>query len=96
MLITRITQGMCIADFEENIEKQYAVIRALEIIGEAAGRISEETKSQIPTIPWADLNGMRNRLIHAYFDLDVQIVWETSQSDIPVLLDQIIRSLEKD
>ena len=63
-----------------------AVLRELEIIGEAAGRISEKTKFFFPDFPWKELIGMRNRLIHAYFDVDHDIVWKTIRDYLPSFL----------
>lgn len=62
---------------------QSAVLRELEIIGEAAGRISEKTKKKFPQVPWKELVGLRNRLIHAYFDVDHDIVWKTIREYLP-------------
>lgn len=73
-------------DFLKDIQCQDAVIRWLEIIGEAAGRISEETRNAIPSLPWSEIVGMRNIMIHDYDDVDIVIVWETTQKDLPNLL----------
>jgi uncharacterized protein with HEPN domain len=62
-----------------------SLIRELEIIGEAASKISAETRSQNTSIPWQDISGMRNRLIHAYFDVDLDTVWSTVSRDLPTL-----------
>ena len=70
---------------------QDAVIRRLEIIGEAARRVSEETRKSLPEVPWNDMTGMRNRLIHRYDDIDMAILWDTICSNISPL----IISLEK-
>jgi len=59
------------------------VIRELEILGEAANNISDQTKKQFPQFPWKELVGMRNRLIHAYFDIDHDIIWKTIREYIP-------------
>ena len=64
----------------------FAVVRAIEIIGEAASKVSEETRSSAPTIPWRALVGMRNRVIHAYFDIDKDILWKAAAEEIPALL----------
>lgn len=74
-----------------------AVVRELEIIGEAANSISEKTKRQFPHFPWKELIGMRNRLIHAYFDIDHDILWKTIREYLPLFqkdLQQAIDSLE--
>jgi len=69
----------------------FSLERALEIIGEAASKVSEEFRSTTPEIPWADIVGMRNRLIHAYFDVNLDIVWTTVASSLP----ELARSLER-
>jgi uncharacterized protein with HEPN domain len=63
-----------------------AVMKAIEIVGEAASRMSAEGRAALPQIPWADIVGMRNRLIHAYFDVDPAIVWKTVDSALPGLI----------
>jgi uncharacterized protein with HEPN domain len=80
------TVGLTYKDFIESELHQNAVIRPLEIIGEAAGKISQETRSQFPQIPWKLMIGMRNRLIHDYMDIDLQTVWDTIQKDLPALI----------
>lgn len=59
------------------------ILRELEIIGEAAGKISSETQNRFPEIPWKQMIGMRNRLIHAYFDIDHAIIWKTIEEILP-------------
>jgi uncharacterized protein with HEPN domain len=61
----------------------------LEIIGEAARMVSAEVKAQHPEIPWEDMIGMRNRLIHEYFDIGLATIWETVHDDLPHLIQQI-------
>jgi len=73
-------------EFLNDLQCQDAVIRRLEIIGEAAGRISEETKRAFSNLPWGEMIGMRNIMIHDYDDVDIVIVWETVQNDIPSLI----------
>lgn len=63
----------------------FAVVRAVEIIGEAASRITAETRSAHPHIPWQAIVGMRNRLVHAYFEINRDIVWAAVTSEIPAL-----------
>jgi uncharacterized protein with HEPN domain len=64
---------------------QDAVVRQLEIIGEATKRISKELRLKNPQIPWADMAGMRDVLIHDYFDVDTDVVWKTASESIPSL-----------
>ena len=71
-----------------------AVLRELEIIGEAAGRITERTKKRFPHIPWKQLIGMRNRLIHAYFDVNHDVVWKTIREYLPNFKKDIEEILE--
>ncbi len=84
-------------DFCVNIEKQYAVIRALEIIGEATSdeNISEEFKTKNPDIPWKKIKAMRNILIHAYGKVDIEEVWRVIEKDLPNLKKQISDLKEK-
>jgi len=72
----KFTHGMNKAEFLDSDLHQSAVIRALEVLGEAAGRVSRETVNALPEIPWQDVTGMRHRLIHDYFDVDLELVWE--------------------
>ncbi|MHB9132056.1 MAG: HepT-like ribonuclease domain-containing protein [Armatimonadota bacterium] len=64
----------------------FAVVRAIEIIGEAAGKIAAPTQAAIQELPWPAIIAMRNRIIHAYFDIDHDRVWDTVTSDLPPLI----------
>ncbi|MEB3174842.1 MAG: DUF86 domain-containing protein [Cyanobacteriota bacterium] len=72
--------------FELDLMRQAAVTRQFEIIGEAVRRISPETQASIPNIPWPKVIGMRNRLIHEYDDLDLEIIWDTIWLALPDLI----------
>jgi uncharacterized protein with HEPN domain len=78
-------QGKNRSDLDIDRMLVLSLIRELEIIGEAASKISAETRSQNTSIPWLDISGMRNRLIHAYFDVDLDTVWSTVNRDLPTL-----------
>ena len=67
----------------------FALVRAIEIIGEAAARVSPEGRDEIPGIPWSRIVGMRNRLIHAYFEVDAEILWNTATEALPELIGRI-------
>ena len=69
-----------------------ALVKSIEIIGEAAVKVSRGTKSQCPEIPWRDVVSMRNRL-HAYFDLDLDILWQTVTTELPTLLTSVEKTL---
>jgi uncharacterized protein with HEPN domain len=82
-------------NFADNRMLQLAVIKDLEIIGEAANKVSVDTKSKYPKIPWRQMVGMRNRLIHAYFGINIEIVWQTVQENLPTLLEDLEEALMK-
>ena len=73
-------------DLSSDLMLQFALVRALEIVGEAAARLTEETRSSHPEIPWANIVGMRNRLVHGYFDVDLKVLWRTVTDYLPPLL----------
>ena len=75
--------------FQNSLIHQLASFKAIETIGEAASRISDTFRAAHPEIPWREIIGMRNRLIHAYFEVDIDKVWETIQDDLPPLIDHL-------
>lgn len=77
------------ADFLQDTQLQDSIIRRIEIMGEAAKRVSLSTRESYPEIPWAEMAGMRNLMIHDYDDVDLDIVWDTVQNDLPQLIDRI-------
>ena len=83
-------EGISRAEFGQSDLHQSAVIRALEVMGEAGRQISDSTREAHPEIPWEQMSGMRNRLLHEYFRVNVQTVWDTVQNDLP----DIIRLIE--
>jgi uncharacterized protein with HEPN domain len=70
-----------------------ALVRLIEIVGEAAAYVSKDKQSQLLEIPWKNVIGMRNRMIHAYFDVDLDVVWQTINEDLPTLIDALERIL---
>jgi uncharacterized protein with HEPN domain len=77
------------ADLDNNRMLTLALIRLLEIVGEAATRISPETCGKYPSIPWSDIIGLRNRLIHGYDRVDLDILWNIVTSDLPPLIEAL-------
>jgi uncharacterized protein with HEPN domain len=87
--IKEFTSGISLKDFSVNELVQDAVIRNIEIIGEASKKISSDTKQIYYEIPWKEIAGMRDKLIHDYLGVDVEVVWRTIKEDIPILEKQI-------
>ena len=75
--------------FEKDTKTQYAVIKAIEIIGEATRKLPDNFRLKHPNIPWREIEGMRDRLVHDYTGTDVKIVWDTATKDIPKLQKQL-------
>lgn len=86
-----LASGLSYAEFARDPRNRLAILKSVEIIGEAASRLSAETKESHPDIPWHEIVGMRNRLVHAYFDVDLRLVWDTIRDDLPVLISQLER-----
>jgi uncharacterized protein with HEPN domain len=80
---------------DADLQLTLALVKEAEIIGEAATRLSDEARAAIPAIPWADVIGMRNRLVHVYFDVDLDRPWATAQQDLPPLAEELERLLEQ-
>lgn len=93
--IMEYTHNIKHSDFVENHLVQDAVIRQIEIIGEAGKRLSSDTKDADQSIPWKDVIGMRNKLIHDYFGVDIDAVWNTVEKDIPFLQTKIENLLSR-
>lgn len=82
-------QGKKRGDLDKDRKLVLSVVHLVEIIGEAAGKVSRECQEAYPEIPWPVIVGMRNRLIHAYFDVDVDRVWDTVKDDLPPLITRL-------
>jgi uncharacterized protein with HEPN domain len=81
--------------FFKNIEKQYAVLRGLEIIGEATKNLSKELRAKHHEVPWKDITGMRDKLIHEYFGVNLELVWVTIKNELPEFKKQILKMLKE-
>jgi uncharacterized protein with HEPN domain len=86
--------GMELDQFFEDEKTSYAVIRALEIIGEAARKIPEDVRASIPELQWREISAMRNKLTHEYFGVNMKVVWRTVREDLPPLI-HVLRNVVK-
>jgi uncharacterized protein with HEPN domain len=77
------------AEFVHNIQLQDSVIRRLLVLAEAARRISDKTRQTLPNISWQEINGMRNRLVHEYDDVNLNIIWDVIKTEIPALIAEL-------
>jgi uncharacterized protein with HEPN domain len=93
--ISKYTDVISFGEFVNDGKTIRAVIRSIEVLGEAASRISIEFRKEHPDIPWEKIIGMRNRLIHVYFDIDYNVVWQTVKENLPPLIKQLQSILMK-
>ena len=82
---TTFVTGRNRGDLEADRMLAFALVRAIEIIGEAASKLTADGRTDLPGVPWSSIVGMRNRLIHAYFDVDLDILWNTVTAALPPL-----------
>ncbi len=87
--IEKYVAGVEKDDFLANSMMQDAVMRQIEIIGEAAGRISDTLQDEHPELPWMEMRAIRNKIVHDYLEINTDIIWDTVQNDLPALKDQI-------
>ena len=92
--IRRYTAGLTAETFSTDEKSVDAVVRNLEIIGEAANRLPEDFKAQHREVEWSKIIGLRNRIIHDYFGIDLQIVWQVLQRDLPAFNSTLVRILQ--
>jgi len=93
--IETYVKGISFDEFMDDAKTQDAVVRNLEIIGEASNKIPKDIQHRYTEIPWTQIVGMRNRLIHAYFVVDHEIVWEIITKELPELKKEISKILEE-
>jgi uncharacterized protein with HEPN domain len=84
-----MANGRTRKDLDSDRQQNLALVRLLEIVGEAAGRVPPEERAKLPRIPWPEIVGMRNRLIHGYDAVDFDILWQVLTDDLPPLIDAL-------
>jgi uncharacterized protein with HEPN domain len=90
----RIVKAKTFEDLENDETSALAFIRSMEIIGEAAKQITEENRLKYPKVPWRRWAGLRDKLTHAYFEIDLEIVFKTAQDHIPTLISTVSQMLQ--
>lgn len=93
--IEKFVEGMSLDAFKEDDKTSSAVIRKFEIIGEASKNVSEEIKEKYPEVPWKEMSGMRDKLIHTYFGVNYRLVWTAIKERIPQVKPLIKKILEE-
>lgn len=91
--INGFLQGISFKQFCHEPIRMHAIVRLFEILGEAAGKLSPEFQKKNPDIPFTDIVGMRNKLIHHYFEVDLETLWQTYEEDLPGLLVVLKKSI---
>jgi uncharacterized protein with HEPN domain len=79
-------RGLSRDEFEATVAHQETVAYNIMVVGEAASKLSDETRAKYPTLPWHEIRGMRNQIIHGYAETELDTLWETVTEDIPVLI----------
>lgn len=94
--IRTLTIGLTIEEFTQNLMKQEAILRNLEIIGEAVKNIPEEARQKYPDIDWVRISGLRDIIIHQYFGIDLEIIWDILTTKIPVFDAQVRHIIQEE
>ena len=93
--VKEFIEGMTFDQFAKDDKSIFAVIRALEIIGEATKHIPTKDRARYPKVPWLEMAAIRDKLIHDYFGVNIEVVWKTATDDLPKLESQIVRIVKE-
>ena len=94
--VRRYTKGKTFEDFITDDMMYYAVVKNIEILGEASNMLTEEFRTDHPQTPWKQVNGMRNYIVHEYFQVDNNVVWDVITNDLPLLEQQVKIYIEEE
>lgn len=94
--IRRYTRGKTFEDFTSDDMMYYAVVKNIEILCEASNMLTDEFRNKHPQTPWKQVNGMRNYIVHEYFQVDNNVVWDVVTNDLPLLEQQVIGYINKE
>jgi len=83
------TSGLSRVDYDQDENLRFALVHLIQVIGEAARRVSLEVQNAHPEIPWANIIGMRHKVVHDYLEVDEDIIWAVATSDLPALVDAL-------
>ena len=89
----RFCAGRIRVNLDDDVMFRFALVHAITVVGEAASKVSDSTRLALPEVPWAEIVGMRNRLVHAYFDIDNDVLWQSVVAHLPSLATQLRRAL---
>jgi uncharacterized protein with HEPN domain len=93
--IEEFIEGFSFEEFSRDTRTVYAVVRSLEILGEATKNLPDSLKEKYPEVPWKSMAGFRDKVVHNYFGVDLEVVWETAVEDVPILKFLITRILDE-